>query len=159
MRRNVWNPLFILITFGLTCSCQPSTEARKAEHRSEPESPEKSLDPFWREFQSALAKNDVAGITRLTRFPIDCNLADVEGFEGIRNREGFGRNFGTIFPKQAVRTLLTTRSLPEDEGDAESWTICHNEPNEISEMEWSIIYRFSRLPDGSIRLTAVEFAG
>jgi hypothetical protein len=58
-----------------------------------------------------------------------------------------------------IRTLLDTKALTKDKGDAESWTVCHNEPNEISEMEWSIIYRFSRLPDGSIKLTAIQFIG
>jgi len=153
------NTLIVLLTFGLICSCRTSTHAIAVEVPHEPKSYKKSVDQFWREFQSALARNDVAGITRLTRFPIECSLEDLDEFEGIRNREGFVRHFKTLFPNETIRTLLDTKTLTRDKGDDESWTVCHNEPNEISEMEWSIIYRFSRLSDGSIKLTAIQFAG
>lgn len=159
MRGKFCNTLIVLLTFGLFCSCRTSTNAIAVDLPKEPESSKESVDHFWRKFQSALARNNVAGITRLTRFPIDCSLGDLDDFEGIRNREGFVRHFTTLFRNETIRTLLDTKTLTRDEGDAETWTVSHDEPTEISEMEWSIIYRFSRLPDGSIKLTAIQFAG
>ena len=150
---------------GVSCSCETSTRPLGDPNRHEPALSPRSLDQFWRDFQSALRRNDVSEIAKLTRFPIEVNLADLEGFEGIGNREGFVRHFKTIFPEQAIRTLLNETPQPRDpvgvlrDKATESWSISHNEPNKVSELEWSIIYCFSRFSDGSIRMTTIDFAG
>lgn len=156
-------PLFT--AFVVSCSQLTLTSNPEDQPIQEVAATRKSLDQFWRDFQSALKKGDISEISRLTRFPLDVNLSDIEGFNGIENREGFVRHFGTLFPEPAIRTLLRTspHSIDVDAnlgGPAvESWIICHNEPNKVSEMEWSIIYYFSRFPDGGIRMTAIHFAG
>ncbi|MEO6473604.1 MAG: hypothetical protein ABIQ96_00700 [Luteolibacter sp.] len=125
----------------------------------------KSLDQFWGDFQMALKRNDISEISRMARFPLDVDLASIEEFEGIEHQDGFVRHYKTLFPEPAIRTLLKDTPQPSNgdhelDGNAvESWSICHNEPNKISEFEWSIIYCFSRSTDGDIRLTAIHFAG
>jgi hypothetical protein len=120
---------------------------------------------FFTSFRSALKKNYISEISSMTRFPIDVSLAGTEGFDGIEQQEGFVRHYRTLFPETAIRTLLKEAPQPRqvksdrEENAVESWSICHNEPNKISEFEWSIIYCFSRFADDDIRLTAIYFAG
>ncbi|MES2981697.1 MAG: hypothetical protein V4727_05225 [Verrucomicrobiota bacterium] len=106
-----------------------------------------------------MKRNDVAEISRLTHFPIDVDLANTEGFEGIENQDGFTRHFKTLFPEQTHRTLLNKTPKPNKADHLETWSISHDEPNEISEMEWSIIYSFTRFSNGEIKMTAIHFAG
>jgi hypothetical protein len=158
MRGSYWRILFVLTLIGISCSCGTSTQSLGVAQSKKQAPSEKLLDQFWKDFQSALKRKDVSEISRLTRFPLDADLANIEGFEGIGNREGFARHFKTLFPEQAIRTLLNeTPKLDAD--DVESWSICHNELNKVSEMECSIIYCFSRLPNGDIRMTSIHFAG
>lgn len=101
----------------------------------------------------------------MTAFPLDVCLAELDEFKGIEHKKGFTRHFGTLFPEPAIRTLLKESLNPSHENDPlmpntlESWIVYHNEPNEISEYEWCIIYCFSRFTDGNIRLTKIQFAG
>jgi hypothetical protein len=165
MRSHYLHTLFILTLFSVSCAYKASTHLPESQHRSEDLASTQSLNQFLTSFRSALKKNDVSEISRMTRFPIDVGLAGTEGFEGIEHQEGFARHYRTLFPEPAIRTLLKESPQPSHTEDdlkknaLESWTICHNEPNEISEYEWSIIYRFSRFADGDIRLTAIHFAG
>lgn len=122
---------------------------------------------FWGEFQAALKARDAGKVADLTRFPVDINLAEVDGFEGINQRESFIRHFDTIFPEEAAETLLAISASdlevqrPVESGDTGNhWSVSYNhkEPA-MSEGEWGIFYTFSQMPDGSVRLTAVGFAG
>lgn len=157
--------LIILALFAASCSHHGSTRSLKAPQRSEDlaSTQSLSLDQFLESFRAALKKNNVSEISRMTTFPLDVGLAGIEGFEGIEHQEGFRRYYRTIFPKPAIRTLLNEAPQPSSEDDdpvaVESWSISHNEPNKISELEWAIIYCFSRLANGDIRLTAIHFAG
>lgn len=151
--------LFVVTLIGIACSCQTSIQSLGVHRSNGQASSESSLDQFWKDFQAGLERNDVSEISRLTRFPLDVDLADLEGFEGIGNRDGFARHFTTLFPAQAIRTLLNEKPKSRTPDDLESWSICHNEPNKVSEMDWSIMYFFSRLADGEIRMTAIHFAG
>jgi hypothetical protein len=165
MRSHYLHTLFILTLFSVSCAYKVSTHLPESQHRSEDLASTQSLNQFLTSFRSALKKNDVSEISRMTRFPIDVGLAGTEGFEGIEHQEGFARHYRTLFPEPAIRTLLKESPQPIHADDelgkdaVEGWTISHNEPNEISEFEWSIIYYFSRFADGDIRLTAIHFAG
>ena len=165
MRGHYLHTLFILMTFSMSCAHKAATRLLESHHRRENSASTQSLNQFLTSFRSALKQNDISEISRMTRFPIDVGLAGTEGFEGIEHQEGFARHYKTLFPEPAIRTLLKESPQPSHADDdlekdaVESWTICHNEPNEISKYEWSIIYCFSRFADGDIRLTAIHFAG
>jgi len=139
------------------CACNDRLDhSAEADIYNEADIP--SIDQFWHQFQSELKNRDVS---RSTNFPININLAMIEGFEGIENRKEFVRHFDTIFPEPAIRTLLREFPVPESRKMMETmrWSISHNEANDISEREWSIIYRFTRTSAGAIKLTAIDFAG
>lgn len=159
MRGCSFHILLVVTLIGIACSCRTSTQPLGVDRSNRQASSERSLDQFWKDFQSGLERNDVSEISRLTRFPLDVDLADLNGFEGIGNRDEFLRHFTTLFPAQAIRTLLHEKPRSRSPDQLESWSICHNEPNNVSEMEWSIIYCFSRSADGEIRMTAIHFAG
>lgn len=124
-------------------------------------------DSFWKDFQNALRARDSEKIAGMTHFPADIGLAEIEGFEGINQREGFVRHFDTIFPKEAVETLLAKSASDlelqrfDHAGEAEYyWFVQHDHKDPLaSEGDWNIRYVFSRQPDGSIQLTGVGFAG
>ena len=165
IRNHYFHTLFILTIFCGSCTYPSATQPHRSQDRSEDLASTQTLDQFWKRFRSALKNNDSSEISRMTRFPIDVSLAGIEEFEGIENQEEFVRHYRTLFPEQAVRTLLKEspqlRHADEDlqKNAIEEWSIYHNEPNEISEFEWSRIYCFSRFANGDIRLTAIHFAG
>lgn len=114
---------------------------------------------FWEDFRAALRKKDAAAIARMTRFPVEVGIAEIEGFEDVETRAGFVKHFDTIFPEEARTTLLKGSIEKEDEEEAWSITHIHDKPEGISEGEWAIGYRFERIKGGMIRLVSVEFAG
>ena len=121
---------------------------------------------FWTEFQNALRARDAEKIAGMTSFPADIGLAGIEEFEGINQREGFIRHFDTIFPEEAVATLLAISASsweverPEESGRAgHHWSVSYHNKPAMSEGEFGIYYIFSPMPDGSVRLTAVDFVG
>jgi hypothetical protein len=103
----------------------------------------------------------------MTRFPLEGGLETSADFAGVNTQEGFKRHFGMLFPEDAIRTLLTTTpDLHESHSDAHDvpmiWSISHTTTTTLSEGEWTdsaIIYRFTRLGDGSIKLTSITIAG
>ncbi len=148
--------LCITLTVSCAHNVRPLDDADEADHNLETRS--SPIDQFWQQFRAELRDRDVS---RSTNFPINIDLAEMEGFECIENRPEFVRHFNTIFPESAIRTLLreSPTSERDDISESTSWVIVHNEPNNVSEREWSIIYRFTRTSTGTIKLTAVHFAG
>ena len=122
---------------------------------------------FWKDFQNALRARDAKKIADMTLFPAKIGIAGIDGFEGINQREGFIRHFDTIFPREAVETLLATNASdlkPEHSNEADRvenyWVVIHDHKNSVaSENEWTIGYAFSQQPDGSVKLAEVGFAG
>ena len=115
---------------------------------------------FWREFQAALVKQDRAALTRLTSFPLETNLAEIEGFEGVEQPQGFDKHFTTLFPEEARQVLLNA-SPATARRKGVHWTIDYNDEiqGDFSEGAGNIFYTFAQLPDGSIRLVGIDCAG
>ncbi len=154
--------IFVISTALLPLSCSHYVAAKNPENYSacsEMKTGQKSIDGFWKDFQVALRERDMMEVSRLTKFPLDVGLAEIEGFEGIENREGFERHFESIFPLQAIESILNAKPPTKGKNHSETWSFSHHQPNQASEEEWSIIYSFSVIEDGSIKMTAINFAG
>jgi hypothetical protein len=102
----------------------------------------------------------------MTRFPLEGGLETSADFSGVNTQEGFKRHFGMLFPEDAIRTLLTTTPDLNGHLDAHDvpmvWSISHTTTTTLSEGDWTdsaIIYRFTRLSDGLIKLTSITIAG
>lgn len=147
---------------GITAS-SPSSQPALTEARAKVTMPA----AFWKDFQNALRARDAKRIADMTLFPAKIGIAGIDGFEGINQREGFLRHFDTIFPREAVETLLATNASDlksehsDESGKVENyWVVIHdNKDSGASENEWTIGYVFSRQPDGSVKLVEVGFAG
>ncbi len=122
---------------------------------------------FWGIFRSALKRNDVSTIAGMTKFPMEGELASNPDFAEIDTQEGFRQHFDKLFPKDAIRTLLTTTpesngTYSDTRGIPNSWSISHKTTTSLGDGEWTdsaVIYRFTRLGDGLIKLTHISIAG
>lgn len=99
----------------------------------------------------------------MTRFPLQGGLETISDFSGVEQRPGFERKFNRLFPDDAIKTLLTqTPELDRYNTDPVTWTISHTTTSTLENGEWTdsaIIYHFTRLEDGSIKLTCITIAG
>jgi len=115
-------------------------------------------DQSWKAFQKALERRDAVKVASMTEFPLPTDFEGLEGFDGIGSRKTFARDFGTFFPQEVIRTLLEF-SPSAGEIRSKSWIVAHNEPHEVSEMEWSMFYYFILSSDGKVRLKSIKIAG
>ncbi len=124
-----------------------------------PKKPEVVKDESWADFQKALERSDIEKVASMVDFPLPNDLEGLgREFEGIGSRKTFRRDFDTLFPNEVIGTLIGY-SPSAEEIRAGRWSVAHDEPNDISEMEWSMYYQFARASDGRIRLKRIQMAG
>jgi hypothetical protein len=166
MRNTARYTLLLFLVMGSSCSPPTSSSIVASRHRSGAQDSD-AFPKFWRSFRVALKKNDVLTIVRMTRFPLEGGLETSADFTGVNTQEGFKRHFGMLFPEDAIRTLLTTTpDLDGSHSDVHDvpmvWSISHTSTTTLSEGESTdsaIIYRFTLLGDGLIKLTSITIAG
>lgn len=158
--------LLLLLVIGSSCSPRSPSEIVSNQHRSGAQESD-AFPKFWQSFRAALKTKDVSAVVKMTRFPLKGGLETTAYFAGVNTQEGFMHHFGRLFPEAAIRTLSTTP--PDFDGcqlDAhdvgKEWSISHTTTTTLSEDEWTdsaVIYGFTRLGDGSIKLTSITIAG
>ena len=169
-------PVFIAAAL-LLGACQGTATARKHDGSGTVDALQSHVSPneFWMAFQSALKRRDVAEIIQMTNFPwksdflqlLEDNDEDRIAESARRNKvsdsERFKRYFGDLFPRAAIRSILRTSSdsLQFNKTDAhdENWSFYYGVKGRISEQDWGLYYEFSRLKDGTIRLTQIDGDG
>ncbi len=148
--------LRLLAAFFLTClgSCGHVIVKSPDPRNSAP-----ADDQSWSSFRKALENKDVSKIASKIDFPLPpTGLEGMDGFEGIGTLKRFDPYFSTLFPEDAVRTLLGFSPGREDIG-ARNWTVVHSDRAVDSEMESTISYHFVLSSDGRVRLKSIQFAG
>lgn len=120
-----------------------------------------SVGRFWRLFRTSVGAKNIEEVAALVRFPIRCNLSGLEDFQDVQDQAGFERHFNTLFPAQATYAIQSSKDAPKSDihSGKRAWSFAYNHGNEVSEQEWSVIYIFEEIADGSIRLTEIQFAG
>lgn len=160
--------LLLFLIFGVSCSPPLSTPSLGPHRGSGVPDSDISFDDFWPSFQAKLEEKNVSAISKMTRFPLTVNLEHTDSFQGIDTVEDFKRHFEKLFPEEAIRMLLTHIPDPEvsDSGvrmvPTRTWSIRHSTITDLPDGERtdsSIIYQFSRLDEGRIKLIGVTTAG
>jgi hypothetical protein len=160
---------FLLLMFlGASCSQPTSDSTVESAQGREITDSEISLTEFWLSFKAALKKKDEAAILRMTRLPLDGGLDGIDGFPGLNTEEGFKRHIWKVFPEDSIKALLSQAPKADEHGIVansnrmESWTISYHATSHLENGDWTdsaMIYGFTRMEDGQIKLTLVTIAG
>jgi hypothetical protein len=123
-----------------------------------------SISEFWSDFQGALRSGDPELVAKLTAFPLEENLSDLSGLEDLGTEAGFIANFRTVFPVEAVQSVVQMEPEPlpvtaDSPAGSTSWILGWHSSGSATEQNCSIHYTFTRMPDGRILLAAITFAG
>ncbi len=159
--------LIFFLLFGSSCFPSNPSSNVAAQHQGGVRDSDTSFPQFWKIFRTALRKNDVSAILRMTRFPLEGGLETSADFTGVNTQQGFKRHFSMLFPDNAIRTMLTEipdidANHSDVQGNPMAWSISHITTYTLAEGDWTesaIIYRFERLDDGRIKLTYITIAG
>ncbi len=160
--------ILFLMFLGVSCS-QPASDSsvESAQGRRNTIS-EISFPEFWLNFQTALKKKDESAIFRMTKLPLEGGLEGIHGFEGLNTKEGFKQHMWEVFPEDSIKTLLSQIPKADEHGmvansnQTEAWRIICRTTTHLENGDWTdsaMIYGFTRMEDGQIKLTFITIAG
>lgn len=168
MRGKMRYAFLFFIFLGASCSLLAPDSSLESTQGSKNRNSEISLAEFWLSFQTALKKKDAAAILRMTRLPLDGGLDGIDGFQGLNTEDGFQQHIWKVFPEDSIKALLSQtpqvdkHGIVADLNRTESWTIRYHTTTHLENGDWTdsaMIYGFTRMEDGQIKLTLVTIAG
>ncbi len=68
-----------------------------------------SVETFWKTFKTAVSKNDVEGVARLSRFPIGMSY----GIPSIRTKVQLTKRYRQVFNEQSDAAICFSKAKPE----------------------------------------------